>query len=272
MRTLLTMFSFFVVGMSNGQLFLTNGEIYDYQVGDVFQAEGQSTNGWGQSQPPGIYTDTVLVREEVDGGAGIRYVMKRWTVFYQYFPNPPLVTTHIDTLVVTGLDQSPTVPFEFCGPVDSIAVYYPQCGLLRWWRYGTEDTCWTEGSASCWYYQGCGGPFFSSYSEDAGSMSYELIYYHKAGVECGTFWDLPMAVSPEAAESTVRIQPNPATNSISVSGIGPRGGVIRNAAGQRVGLVTKGSEMSVTSLPSGTYWVVGDDARGNGFRMPFVKQ
>ncbi len=272
MRRCHTILFSLVVLSSFGQSFLTNGEIHDYQVGDVFQAEGQSTNVWGQSQPPGIYTDTVLLREEVDGGAGIRYVMRRWAAVYQFFPNPPLVTTHIDTLIVADLDEAPTMPFEFCGQVDSVDIYNPQCGLARWWRFGSEDTCEVDQSASCWYYQGCGGPYFSIFSEDAGSMSYELIYYQKAGVECGTFWDVPMAVAPGAAASTVHIRPNPATSWVSATGIGPHGAVVLDAFGRRVGRCSQEGAMDITNLPPGTYWAVGDDAQGRSFRTHFVKQ
>ena len=84
--------------------------------------------------------------------------------------------------------------------------------------------------------------------------------------------DICEGIAEGTALPDVRIHPNPAANSINVSGIGPRGAIIFNATGQRVGQVPQGNEMDVTSLPSGIYWVVGDDAHGRIFRLPFVKR
>src|SRR5262245_9988066 len=80
---------------------LSKGQIYDYQVGDVLQAEGHSFDQFWQEQPPHIYTDTILTREEIDGGTTIRYTMKHWHVAYHFMPQPPEVAASIDTLVVT---------------------------------------------------------------------------------------------------------------------------------------------------------------------------
>jgi hypothetical protein len=257
---------------SAAQSVLTNGEIYDYQAGDVFQSKGQSWNMFWQEGPPHIFTDTILSREEINGGTGIQYTMKHWHVAYQYMQQPPLVTSSIDTLIVTDLDQVPDTSFGFCDPGDTLAPYYPFCGLLRWTLSDLNDSCVEEEHSSYWYYQGCGGPYYTTMIEELGGSQFNLIYVHKAGMECGTFWDLPTALPPQAEAGVVRLGPNPVGNSLMAQGIGPRGALIFNATGECVGRLMNGTDTDIGRLPVATYWLVGEDAGGRSFRMPIVKQ
>lgn len=150
MRTSITLLVLsLLASTASAQSILTNGEIYDYQVGDVFQTRGQSANIMGQQAPPGIYTDTILSREEIDGGTGILYTMKHWHVAYQ-FMQAPVVTSSIDTLIVTDLDLVPDTLYSFLEPADTLMIYNPMCGLVRWEHYegAEENLCWRSRPAS----------------------------------------------------------------------------------------------------------------------------
>lgn len=269
MRTLLfALSSALVVGVS-AQTFLTRGEVYDFHVGDVFQAKSESWTNWGPQSPPLIYTDTILTRTEA--GNSITYTKKHWTVMYQNYPQPAIVNSSIDTVVITGLDQPAGAWFPLCDPVDTLSQSTEQCGVECWLWTNGQDTCEMYEWYRYWFYRGCGGPYSLYYHQDGGTM-YDLVYFHKDTLECGSFWDLPTAVPETIAPTSAGIFPNPVTSTATIQGLGPQGALILDALGRSCGAVRNGAQVDLTYLAEGSYRLIGTDAQGRPVRLPFVKR
>lgn len=257
-----------------GQSYLTNADVFDYAVGDVFQSRGQAFTIWGSS-PPADYTDTVTSKWISSAADTIIYTLRHWVVTYQMSPDiPPTVVSSDDTLTVTALDQ-PAMQFvvtDACPPVlDSMGLDPELCGRSSWWMFSAGDTCtWGYSGSSSQVVAGCGGPYFSTIDEEGSGGGYRLTYYHKAAEECGVFHELPTGLGGLDVPRTLHVFPNPTSGFVRfgewVSDL-----TVQDAVGAIRRMTTAGAVVDLGAEPNGIYVITGRTRSGQYFRARVVK-
>jgi hypothetical protein len=258
-----------------GQSFLTNAEVYNYEVGDVFQSRGQGFTVWGSS-PPADYTDTITAKWVSASQDTLFYALRHWVVIYQMSPDiPPVVEMSDDTLIVTELDQPATqfIATDPCPPVlDSMGLDPALCGRNSWWMFSAGDTCtWGYTGSSSQVIAGCGGPYFSTMDDQGGGGNYWLTYFHRSGAECGVFHDLPNGMAGHDNPELIRVFPNPTSGLIRISDDGVKELIVQNAIGKVLNIATSGPLVDLGEQPRGIYFVTGNSRAGHRFRARVVK-
>lgn len=263
-------------GDAEGQTFLSNAQVFDFQPGDVFQSRFESGTNWGSgSNPPVYWTDTVLTRQDSQGLDTITYVVKHWSFGLPSGPDiPPTISSSWDTLVVTDLADSARqyTAMYFCPPIfDSIGAIGEGCGRATWWQYPAGDTCFFEPNGwISWVIEGCGGPFYS-YGQDGYVGSRNLIYFHKGSEECGQFYELPLGAPVVEGPPEILITLDPATWQLTAGGAPFAGAAIVNASGQWMGLLKSSRPLDMAAWSAGVYIVYGTDGHGRAFHRRVAK-
>lgn len=170
----------------NSKAQLTNSEVYDFEVGDVFQ-----TRDWSPSYPGyALRLDTVV--EKIIGVDTIKYVIHR---IDGAFGPPPLPSLQYltDTLVITNLN-SPAEHFYYWScltPIDDTT--YNSCADTVYRRSANyDDTCFEPPMWESFLRVGLGGPYYNitDYSSNV-DYTHELIYSNTAmWGECGNMEDM----------------------------------------------------------------------------------
>ena len=249
---------------NNGQDTLTNGEVYDYEVGDVFHFRGHNTT---QS---GYYYYSVKNIEIAEK----YYSIDNDTIFY--FIN------------VDFKDSSVVEPYwQYNYYTETIAYYDLNQYLIEIDEIYSDPllyngrtinkSVWYDGpiSGNAGYVMGC-GIAFSHYYDASGSTSssgQELVYYNKNGEEWGT----PLIVTGfdenRMTSSLINIYPNPASDFITINtkeGIAIEEAIIYNHLGQKVlEALPVNNKMDVSKLKPGIY-LVGVITMGNHFLIKLV--
>jgi hypothetical protein len=211
------LFAAFLSTTAIGQTCPTNGQIYDYAVGDTFEiyGSGQGTDGY--------VLEVVIARQNFPDS--IVYMMKGWSGY------PGNVDTEaIGRSVIYNIDSpaGPNFVGMFCSGCigDSVTENY----------YCNGSTCTTSescGGGSIWQQTLQSGLGLTNFTfgcqlGDPGDGNYEnyqrgLVYYHKAnGVMGGTFVQLFTGISTiSMAAFEAGMSPNPAgfSSSLKVSEI-----------------------------------------------------
>lgn len=204
----------------SAQSYLTKGEVYDFDVGDVFHH-----TYWAQvnfmSGPSITQIDTVIAEYWTVGLDSVRYVISSW----RYQPPtgmglPPYLDHDYDTLWVTDLGSPPThysLPTP-CPPVlDTIGIDLDHCGRTAWVQYVAGDTCWDAHYWQSTFIEGCGGHYIHSYDPWAFTeLDHSLRYYRKGTEECGTALSIPVQVWEAERPPTLLLQYDPASSSLLV--------------------------------------------------------
>ncbi len=163
---------------------LTKGEVYDFEVGDVFQTKSSGAI-------PGYLLRVDTIAEKIVLVDTVKYVIHR---IEGSFGPPPLPSFNYitDTLVITNLN-SPAMHFTYLSclpPIDD--TLYAACSDTTFVLMANyDDSCfeppwWISKLAA-----GLGGPYYSvvDYSGDT-EYDYELIYSNTAmWGPCGSYED-----------------------------------------------------------------------------------
>ena len=244
----------------SAQTFLTNAQVFDFDVGDVIQGRymGSGSISFG---PPAYETKTIIEKIYSQAFDTIYYTIKR-----DYYTPPACPTCSptfsYDTIIqtITNLD----LPANHLNETSCFDLrdtsYVDFCGREVWERLPIPvDTCFEPVTHTTKFVSGVGGPFFTKYDPKGPLYTeFTLIYYSKDTISCGNL----MVSVPELVENNkpLKIYPNPADENLFLSeldfnDIGKRA-VICNFLGQKIieiQIESKEQKINVSYFKSGVY-------------------
>jgi hypothetical protein len=257
----LFLFSLFCL-LSKAQI-LTNGQVYNYDVGDVFQIRHSVYYpNWCTYTPPTIWTDSVISKSYSTNGDTVTYLLHRDSYTPQLCA-PPCTPTWSSSFYTVSYDTSSTsihYPYQFGDPTnDTVINDSTYCNKLTWFEYGETDTGEIVITRS-WLVSGCGGPYYDIRDDSGPTCFYHMLsYFRKGGTTCGTYYyhaPNPVAVQ-EFTRTQIHLFPNPADNTLSLSDIGENNSyIITDISGRKIldGILT-GVSVDVSQLLKGTYFI-----------------
>jgi hypothetical protein len=229
MKKILLFILFIILAICGfSQKYLTNRQVYNFNVGDVFETEA---NLLSASYSPAYYLDSISAKWFSASLDTVYYVKVEYShrascgLPCKGFSLGPI----IDTFFVTRLDSA-------CG-FDTSGKYCPSTRIVykdtsgqycgrRVDKVFPTQTCFADtlqdsvaNLAISWSIEGCGGVYFYEYNTNGiptnGNYKY-LIYYKRHDTVCGNY----VAVGVNELNSDVKgftIYPNPASTSITLS-------------------------------------------------------
>jgi hypothetical protein len=235
---------------NSGQDTLTNGEVYDFEVGDIFHIRGYDVG-----LQSGYYY----------------YTVKNIQIADKYYSNENDTVYYICN--VDYKDSSVIEPFwQYYYYTETIAYYDLNQSLeeiieiysdpLLYNGRTINKSVWYDGPLSCTekYVMGCGFAFYNcfngAYLTDSG---HELVYFNKNGEEWGTPLIVTGVDENRKISSLINIYPNPATSFITIN---IKGGqpieeaIIYNHLGQKALVaVPVNNTVDVSTLKPGIYFI-----------------
>ena len=203
---------------------LTNRQVYDFSVGDVFITKYESRP---MVNNPTSYTkDSILSKRYSDGLDTLSYQVFRIreTLPTQMYEKPTY-SYNTFTKDYTKLDQ-PATHYDQDGrycipPTDSLYVH--EKFKKRVWNYSvklyTDSICYEPDYFSSSLIEGYGGPYYSYGSGgDPNRITYyyKLVYSKKDGVEHGINQNFPLGIE-NLENNKVTIFPNPTTDKVNIA-------------------------------------------------------
>lgn len=241
MKKLLILFVFILLINLNSfaQPTMTHGDVYNYNVGDVFVIRNYSKNvsaPWGGYSPTdSLYEKTTILSKYFSASTDTVFynclVKSKYVHYNQPYAQAPYFTvtysTLANTLFYTNLNSPiQNYPFMMTSPcyTDSIdSIYnepYPYCSKKIWHKeYVWGPTCFEEPFQKYDYVEGCGGPYYNYFSASEGTVFWrELIYYKKGIDSCGNNVSFTTGLSELShSESDISVFPNPANNYTTIT-------------------------------------------------------
>ncbi|RLD81857.1 MAG: hypothetical protein DRJ15_03305 [Bacteroidetes bacterium] len=215
MRNILLLIQIFVIIGFNSysQDYSTWGEIYDYEVGDVFhRKEYLIYNGWSPW--------TKLIVQTV---TDVEYSIGNDTAYYQFW-NETAYQEHPDTTWIFDYYSSTASYVNLNTYCIADTVYHSPDFYGRKLSY-IED--YSTGSDTKWrkYVDGCGQVnFFMEHIDPTGNPSWqeikELVYYIKGNEEWGTPNPIVSIEENIDLDESIYLFPNPTSNILNISIIG----------------------------------------------------
>lgn len=270
-----------------GQLSLSHGDVYDYNVGDQFLVHRYSAPfNPNPSSPPDPSWDertTVLSKTVTPNGdtvkygclvetnymyshlvqSGSAYVMKRDTTFSQQ--NMVLSYTDLNSSI-RNYPYPPNQPVDPCyiDSVDTITYASHYCGLKTWHKaYTGGPNCFEPSYPNYDYVEGCGGPYYQIYDYSQGATMFRnLTYFKKGNTSCGN--NIVMAVEGYPAAAVAILYPNPVQNTLFIKSSSPVASLsLYSASGSLVLHVDRPQQpVDVSMLARGLYCAMLCDGQG----------
>ena len=260
-NTLLFFISFFILNNSSiAQDFPTIGEVYDYDIGDVFHHRERFIEG----EPNWYYSDTTIRNMEV---VGKYYSENSDTVYYEFLvkkqtifesnPQGNNYTEYYTTKWYSDLDaiQDGDTVIEDPNIYNGRKTVKYQNLIMNGSIEQVIGYHWTIG---------CGLPYqYSSHFDFAilfgDHTTHELVYYKKGDEEWGEE-QIILNIPENTPIKTLKPYPNPAQNYISISNSGDKLGLIKifNSTGQIVKsqkISSQKASIDIRSLPNGLYFL-----------------
>ncbi len=248
----------FFVTTGFSQTYLTNGQVYDFNIGDIIQGRFHSSGPFGSLGPPMYQTRTIIGKLISINSDTIFYTIK---IDYYTPPTCPTCnpTFSSDTIIQTVTDLA-LAPNHYnqttcLGTQDTI--YLDFCNRQVWERHPNIDTgCFEPTTHTTQFIEGIGGPFFSK-CDPQGPLWTEflLVYYQKYPDNCGTL----VTSIKEEKNSAMKIEtfPNPASDIIQIES--PEKFVYFDIIGLsgQVYISTKfiNNSIDISGLQTGTYLI-----------------
>lgn len=260
MKTLIGFLLVFIMNTfsTNGfsQTYLTNGQVYDFNVGDIIQAKG-GAGLYGATSNPGYETKTFLSKEFSKNNDSIIYKIRRDNYSIHCFNCTVGYYTDTINFIVTNLSSAVSIYNESsCGYSDTL--YQDYGGLLVWESLPKSDTsCHVfEGkSQTTKYIQGLGGPYYTIFDASGPDyMEYILTYFKKSSVSWGILYTSTNDIS---TKPEVNLFPNPSSNKLY---IGSTEEYVRFTITDLTSVVLKADKIyensiDVSDLKSGLYFI-----------------
>lgn len=202
----------------NGQVSLTRGEVYDFDIGDVIQ--GRYDKPWAGTL---VYeTKTILNKTNSINNDTLFYTVKKdvYTIITTTFTSVNFSsTTKIDTITnLTAIAQHGNITGPCIGTKDS--TYLGFCNKTVWERH--EDigvSCMNQPTMERTYLiKGLGGPYYRFLGLAPNTIipyyEYKLIYYSKVSGTCGAY--VSLLNSKLVTKNNINIYPNPTKDKITI--------------------------------------------------------
>ncbi len=216
MKTIAFLLALFSITIGFSQTYLTNGQVYDFNVGDIVQGQHGSSGAIGG--PPTYETRTVIEKVFSSTHDTIFYTIKR-----DFYKLPACATcspifSH-DTIILTVKDlELPLMHANYTNCLNTKdTLYMGYCNKLVWEMHpvSVDSFCFEPTTHTTMYIKGVGGPFYSKYEPQGPLHSwFSLTYYKKNLDSCGL---LSTTIEEDnALVSKVELYPNPAKDIIQV--------------------------------------------------------
>ncbi|MFM7662530.1 MAG: T9SS type A sorting domain-containing protein [Bacteroidota bacterium] len=261
--SLLLLFIVFTSTISFSQTFLTNGQVYDFNVGDVVQGRYLAYGPFGSGLPT-FETRTILGKELVASLDTIRYTVKR-----DFYTPPPCQTCSptfsYDTIIQTVTNL--TLPAGHNNATDCYSLrdtlYLDTCGRMVWEKIPVYvDTCFEPITHTTQVVEGVGGVFFTKSDPSSGGATntqFILTYYSKNTGSCGNLTNDLIEIQSKSL--LIQIYPNPASETLTISlpeNASTTDCILVDNAGKEVQRFTiSGGEnlVDVSELENGSYFI-----------------
>jgi hypothetical protein len=276
MRKYLLFFSFLIFSLcSSGQKYLTNAQVYNFNVGDAFETE----TGLNPSTGPPTYTFDSITAKWYSITADTLYYSE---IEYSYTPPSCMSCKGSSSgptsrgLTITNLDSAAGFVSmgNSCHTKDTVYTDPSNtfCGKRVYKNYPYTDTsnpvCSFEPiTTTSWDIEGCGGGYFDYYdpsSLPAGGYYTHLIFFRKHDTICGGENIITGINKLPQQTVSVSIYPNPANTQVTLvyqlhQGQNSTLFKLFNAMGQLVENITINSNAgqlteNVSALSGGIYY------------------
>jgi len=205
-RFFILLYCLFVVSSINAQTISTNSEIYDFQIGDIFQYELIASEPSSGSH---VYTNIEIMGKYYSASQDALYYIRSFATHENHSWAPYWVfSKKTDTIFYTNLDS-----LIHSGNIDTVFTDTVLSGrkVNRWSSYGPSSNelgIFVEGLGQTYYH----------FVQTSPNTDWEnrLIYYKKGSEVWGT--PIPLSVSqPTNPLSLLKIFPNPSRGVINLS-------------------------------------------------------
>ncbi len=202
----------------SAQDFLTTGEVFDFEPGDVYAYRIlQGSNGF---QGPGTYTTDSIISEvwSIDSSE-VTYGIHRFYYAPPSWPDDEPVFSNYILYETYGDLDVPAVqyvhPNAWCFTLgDSLGAGTAMCSADAWYTWSTvEDSCFEAPGWMSYVVRGGGGPYYQ-YQDPMIIYWKELVRLRKGDVNCGGM--LPNAVDEVGLDPLQRVWPNPCDEVLNV--------------------------------------------------------
>jgi hypothetical protein len=254
---------------------LTNGQVYDFDIGDVFQTTDYWCAGGCFSCPPFLYVrDSIIDKQFSTGGYDVLY-----TIHQQRYRGPggPFPAEDTTLVIDFGVADTTAYPEHWCAscPGDCVGIFLSHdtliplasaCGLMSWREDRFPcDTCYCPAPPYTWsstFIEGCGGPYHGMGAFDPNYVcsGVSLSYYNKGGVECGnevamgaaTLESQPLDLRYDATTGAWWLYPPSGNSALDVQLLDALGRLVRS---QRITGPGAGVLLHTEGLVAGSYVV-----------------
>ncbi len=254
MKVKLVVFFCILFFSGSSQTSLTNGAVYDYNIGDVFQTYSYGT---GMSTLlPQYVTKEVLTKNYSSSLDTVFYSFKR-TVYDPPLCGPCPGQTVVDTIYENYTNLTSAVNMQPFPIVLQDTIYLDFCNKNTW-KMTTRSFPNGAGEYNQnehYVVAGCGGLYFNRIVGIGGPASehYNLVYYKKGGDECGT---LTVNIIELGSQNSINIFPNPSNGMYSIQAKGNL--FVFNTIGEKVfsqKLVNDTNLLDLSGFPNGMYFI-----------------
>lgn len=257
---------FFIAKTSCAQNSLTNGQIYNFNVGDIMQGrhfmryEGKLS---GFNGPPAYETHTILQKQQSKLADTLFYKIKR-----EYY-TPKTCDTCFTSLLndtIVQLYTNLNLIADHYNTTDKLDIndtlYFNTCNRKIWEKSPIIDSSKIAGAMihKTYFIEGLGGPYFTKVEPQGPVYSeFVLTYFKKPNLTCGTF---VTANVNQFTKFNVSIFPNPTKGNFTIKTEHPfKNATIKlfNINGQLVHKTENIKSLSIEfqrdSQPSGIYFL-----------------
>jgi hypothetical protein len=257
------LFFFFLMGFTfhaNCQTMMTVGEVYDFSVNDEFHYKTLSV-------PPNAVRIKITEKYFSINTDTVYYVFTfdNYSTAVDMSTNPPHLDytfeSGTDTMQYAMLDSMINTLYQF--PTDSTVGNYFNDTLYYYNAYCDVPVYEYDGCIGCIFEghftneifgKGLGRVFIHDYVTPL-DVTYQMSYFKKDSIECGTPDSTTMSISESAnIKSRISIYPNPAKDFITIEGSDIFWLEILNSSGE---MVMKrnyyNGKINISSLPAGLY-------------------
>ena len=294
-------FMLMMVGGVNcyGQLTMTHGEVFNYDVGDEFCVQYKEI-AYQQSWPPywlQPYTyykttilsksfsslmDTVFYNCKNETQQNV-YVLNAAQTNYEWQSTYSIQNTSLYYTDLNSPIQNYPFAYFFNEPcysdsIDSVYIDTLQYCNRKIWHMNPIDSACLEPANETWdYVSGCGGPyyFYMEYFSGPLGISSKLIYYKKGNDTCGSYINMATGFSEtDNPKFEITLYPNPTSGIFTIESTSAKLTSIKimNVLGEcvyhseiRNSNVTQSlskSEINLTGVSKGIYFLQANTAAG----------
>jgi type IX secretion system substrate protein len=207
-----------------GQKYLTNAQVYNFNVGDVFESTMGNTY---TVSPPNYIFDSIIAKWYSATGDTLYYNYIEYTYLPPACPPPCTGSStgpSYKTYTITNLDSAAgfITMGEDCPTKDTVYTdaSHEYCGKRVYKKYPVcSDSAFEPTTTNSWDIEGCGGGYFDSYdpsSLPAGGDYTHLIFFRKHDTVCGgenIITGINKLITPV---TSVTLYPNPASVQITI--------------------------------------------------------